>query len=142
MQKIIKQDLGGSEIDAQKKAQYTWKKGEIAWYFCNTWRNLFEVKFTGKHWIIGNRWSREKIYQYKYLSSTSGVDIKGLHNDGISHGSESSFFSERSEALAQANRILTSDINNKIDTYNEDMKRLNPSFELNKKLKKLKKLKI
>lgn len=143
MQKIIKQDLGGSEKQADKEARYTWQKNEIAWYFCTNYHDLFEVKFTGNHWLSGNKWRRDKIYQYKYLSSTGDHDLNrmGLNNDGISHHDEDDFFTNRSEALVQGNRYLKRVFKDATKKYNDDMLRLNPTFKLNNKLKKVKEIK-
>ena len=78
MQKIIKQDLGGGEEEANKTAEYTWQKDETAWYFCSIYNDVFKVKFTGKHWLIGNKWGRYKVYQFEYVESSKKDYVDNL----------------------------------------------------------------
>lgn len=93
MRKIIEQRLDGSEENANKEAQYTWNKDEIAYIIHNHgW--IFEitkVKLTGKRWLIGNKWGRSKIYQYECIE-----DILGTHskNFPISHCEEYNFYTD------------------------------------------------
>lgn len=119
MQKIIKQDLTGALLSAQRKAKYTWKKGEIAWYFCNAHRDIFKVRFTGDRWLAGNKWGYEKIYQYKHLESSGDHDLSpqpGIWQNHISHGNESEFYSTKKEAFLRGMRFLGS---KKKETFKE-----------------------
>ena len=127
MQKIIKQDLCGSEETAKSLAQYTWQKNEIAWYFDTTYRDIFKVEFTGEHWIVGNKWGRSKIYQYKYLESSGEHELnrKGLDYNGISHGNEEFFYTTKQEALTRGFRFIEAVKNEAILTFEKDMNRLN-----------------
>ena len=102
-QKIIKQELNGSDLGALAIAKFTWKKDEIAWYFCNSFRDVFRVQFTGEHWLSGNKWSREKIYQYKYLD-TSGRELEYTGDNGnrISHSNEENFYTTKEAAVERA----------------------------------------
>lgn len=127
MQKIIDQKLGGSEETAKLQAQYTWEKDEVAWYFCKTYRDVFKVQFTGKHWIVGNKWRYDKIYQYKYLESSNehhNLVTKGLYNDGISHGSEDEFYTSKQEALTIGFRYIERVKKRAIEEFEKDSARL------------------
>lgn len=106
MQKIINQDLGGSETEANKIAQYTWTEGEIAWLA--DYEKIYRVIFTGQKWIIGNKWGRKKIYQFKYLEGSCGRDVStlGLDDNGISHREEESFYTTKQEALDRCYRYI------------------------------------
>jgi hypothetical protein len=123
MQKIISQDLSGSETEANKIAEYTWEEGEIAWLF--DYDKVYRVIFTGKRWIIGNKWGRNKIYQFKYLEGSCGRDVKylGLDNDGISHSNEDMFYTTKQEALTRCYRYIDRVKQNAIEehykTYHE-----------------------
>jgi len=126
MQKIIVQDLCGDEETAKKEAKYTWQKGEIAWYFCTNYRDVFKVEFTGERWISGNKWRYEKIYQYKYLECSGDHDLnsKGLEDDGISHGEEGLFYSTKEEALARGFMCIKTIKNYALETFEKDLNRL------------------
>lgn len=126
MQKIITQDLGGSEETAKEKAQYTWQKDEIAWYFNLSYKDVFKVKFTGERWIIGNAWSRRKIYQYQYLATSGDHDLKrmGLDNNGISHGEEEEFFTTKDEAVAKGFKYLQREKDYFMREYEKNMLKL------------------
>ncbi len=127
MQKIIKQDLGGSEEQAREKAQYTWVKDEIAWMFDANYRDIFKVKFTGEHWIVGNKWGREKIYQYQFLDSSGehNLKLKGHNNeDGISHDSEDAFFTDKKDALNAGYDYIAIVREDAINRFDKDSKRL------------------
>lgn len=126
MQKIIKQDLGNSEEIANSIAEYTWAEDEIAWLFDSTWRDVFKVQFTGKHWLSGNKWGRDKIYQYRFLDSSGEHDLKrkGLDNDGISHDDEDDFYTTKEEALSRGIRHISNKLQSSVDEHIEDLKRL------------------
>ncbi len=126
MQKIIEQRLDGSEEQANLDAQYTWEKDEIAWYFSPIYRDIFKVKFTGKRWLVGNRWGRDKIYQYEYLESSGNHNLKkqGLNFDGISHGYETSFYTTKEEAFSKGLMCITRDKEDALETFEKDFKKL------------------
>lgn len=103
MQKTINQRLGGTENIANREAKYTWKKDEEAWYFCSISRSVFKIKFTGKHWLAGNKWKRQKIYEFEYLESSN--PSKNMENT-ISHQQEHVFYTSKTEAIAKALRYI------------------------------------
>lgn len=121
MQKINKQNLGGGLEDAKLLAEYTWKKDEVAWYFCTAHNDVFQVRFTGNNWLSGNKWGRDKIYQYTYLASSGSHDLKrkGLNNDGISHGDENEFFTTKQEAIESGLRFINNNLNSALDEYRQ-----------------------
>lgn len=84
--KVFKQDLSGSKDDAALKAVYTWKKDEIAW-IVGASGDIFKVQFTGEVWLSGNKWSYDKIYQYRFVH----VLYIGDENS-ISHSKENELF--------------------------------------------------
>ncbi len=127
MKKIIKQQLDGDEETAKEVAQYTWQKDEIAWYFCRNYHDVFKVRFTGEHWLIGNKWGREKIYQFEHLESSNPDKYTfspGSLKEKISHGEEWMFCTEKEEALDEGIRILSDRKNEAIKTLKEEIKRL------------------
>lgn len=126
MQKIIKQDLTGELLSAQRKAKYTWNKGETAWYFCLAHRDIFKVRFTGERWLVGNKWMYEKVYQYRYLSTSGDQDLQGegLNHDGISHGKEAEFYSTQKEAVKRGIEYLTSKKDSLIEEIDADINRI------------------
>jgi hypothetical protein len=126
MQKIIEQKLSGDQETAKKEAKYTWEKGEIAWLFDHIYRDIFKVEFTGEHWLIGNKWSRSKIYEYKYLESSGYHDLKtkGFDNDGISHDNEKVFYTTKEEALKRDYDYINKVEQECIDKCKEDRLRL------------------
>lgn len=136
MQKIIEQNLGGSEDDANSKAEYTWEKDEIAFLFCTTRRDVNKVQFDGKRWLSGNKWGRNKIYQYKYLETSGNRDISGmgLDDDGISWDREERFFSTREEAIQLGFRFIERVKNDAIEVFEKDMEKLT-NYEFNFKAK-------
>lgn len=125
MQKIIEQKLTGSKESADLIAEYTWGENEIAWYFCMSYHDVFKVQFTSEHWLAGNKWGWDKIYQYKYLED-SGGDHELLYTveDGINHGNEVIFYTTKKEAINRGVFVLNHIKNTAIKKYNEDMKRL------------------
>ncbi len=126
MRKIIKQELGGDEETAKQLAEYTWQKDEEAWFYCNIYRNVYKVKFTGEHWLIGNKWGRTKIYQYRYLQSSGLQDLSrcGLNYNGISHGDEEDFYTTFEEAIEFGYRCIKRTIDDAIEKFREDSVRL------------------
>jgi hypothetical protein len=124
MQKIIEQELGGDEEKAKDIVQYTWEKDEEAFYYCNNYRDVFKVKFTGVRWFLLRKWSSgSKIYQYKYLECSSPErDLlrMGLDYDGISHGNESIFYTTREEALEKGFNNIKRTMDDAIETFNKD----------------------
>ncbi len=135
MQKIIEQNLGGNEEVAKTIVKYTWEKDEIAWYFCNSFRDVFKVQFTGERWFLLSRWGDDrKIYQYRFLESSGEheLKLKGLDNNGISHGEEESFYTTKEEALSRGYRFINRIKDNAIKDFENDMERLNTYEKLNK----------
>lgn len=126
MQKILDQKLSGSEEDAKAKAIYTWEKNEIAWIFNTTYLDVFKVKFTGEHWLCGNKWGWYKIYQYRYLecSGEHFLNSMGLNDDGISHDEEDKFYSTKEEALNRGYRCIVRIRNEAVKDFEKVMKRL------------------
>ncbi len=124
MQKIIEQELGGNEEKAKDIVQYTWEKDEEAFYYCNNYRDVFKVKFTGKRWFLLSRWgSGSKIYQYKYLEcSSEDRDLlrMGLDYDGISHGNEDEFYTTREEVLEIGFNRIKNTMEHAINEFNKD----------------------
>ncbi len=121
MQKIINQNLGGSEEQAKEKAEYTWVKGETAWLFESITRDVCKVEFTGEHWLIGNKWGREKIYQFLHLENSSDSEFAFK---GISHDSEDSFFTTKKEALDRGYNYIGRVREDALKQFNQDSKRL------------------
>ena len=133
MQRILDQELDGSQEQAETIAIYTWEKDEIAWYFCNIYKDVFKVQFTGKHWLSGNKWRFNKIYQYRYLESSSSKDLsrKGLDEDGISHGQEDIFFTTKEEAIEKGLKWVNRHFDNAKDEFTKDINKLNLYSEEN-----------
>lgn len=126
-QKIIEQRLSGSEETAELEAKYTWKKDEIAWYYCNTFKDVFKVQFTGKNWLIGNKWGRSKIYQYKHLDDHSGdhdIAREGLDHDGISHSNENNFYTTKEAVVHEALRHIEAIKDYALKEYEEDKEKI------------------
>ncbi len=122
MQKIIKQELSGSLANAEQTAQYTWEKDEIAWYFCSTYNDVFKVKFTGAHWISGNKWSYEKIYEYEFLDKSSN---ERREKEGeVSHHEEDIFYSTKQEAIDRGIAIIKNAKAHYLKRFEDNMKRL------------------
>ena len=124
MKKIIEQDLTGAYEDAQTEAQYTWKENEIAWYFCTTYCDVFKVQFTGKHWLSGNKWRYNKIYQYKYLESSGNLDFHYRGKDGISHDEEGVFYTTKKEAIVYGIAWIKARKADALEKYKKDFDRL------------------
>ena len=131
MQKIIEQDLSGHLETANTNAIYTWEKDEIAWYFCRTYNDVFKVQFTGKHWLSGNKWRYNKIYQYKYLESSGEHNLatKGIDRDGISHGDENEFYTIKEEAIEIGLKYINRVFNDAIETHKKDTLKLSKFME-------------
>ena len=115
-QRILKQPLHGSIEECTKKATWTWKEGEVAYYISDFY-GVQKVKFTGKHWVTGysGRWSpRDKVYQYEVLTDTSANPV---HRDrDISHARESEFFEDFSSAIKELTRQRINKTKNKIQS--------------------------
>jgi hypothetical protein len=126
MQKIFKQDLSGGLETAKVNAIYTWEKDEIAWYFCTIHNDVFKVQFTGEHWLSGNKWRYNKIYQYKYLESSGEHNLaaKGLDYDGISHGDEHEFYTTKEEAIELGLRYVNNVFNDAVEKYKTNILKL------------------
>jgi hypothetical protein len=124
MQKIISQDLSGSEEQAQAIVEYSWQEGEIAWL--HAFPDVYRVQFTGKRWLVGNQWSRRKIYQFKYLEGSDGRDVEtmGLDRNGISHDQEDFFYTTKQEAIERCIRYLINIRNMALNSYEKDWYRL------------------
>jgi hypothetical protein len=108
MQRILKQAdvLRGDKETAEKNAKYTWDKDEIAWRYCSTTHSINRAVFTGKRWLVGGEWGYSKIYQFKVLSSSSGLE----HRESVWHDAEDAFFetleSACEHAMKHINRLL------------------------------------
>ena len=125
MQKTIEQDLSGSETKASEIAQYTWAKDEIAYYYCYIYRDVFKVEFTGKHWLSGNKWKYNKIYQYKCIDSSGDQSrLDPSHEYNVSHDDEKFFFTERQEAIDCAKSHIKKRKDDAISEYDKDLLRL------------------
>jgi len=94
MQKILLQDLSGTEEEAKKNAIYTWEKNQVAWLFDPIYTRVLKIKFTGERWLYGNEHQRNKIYQYKILESLSDPGSVYATSDinCITHGPENMFY--------------------------------------------------
>ena len=130
-QKIIEQRLDGDLETAKEKAQYSWQKDDIAWYFCYIFKDVFKVRFTGEHWLSGNKWGYNKIYQFEYLDS-SGRDLRyvGENGDRISHREESNFFTTREAAIKRALRFVEIEKEEALKKYEEDKLRIEKYAEI------------
>ncbi len=130
MQKIIEQDLGGGEEYANNNAQYTWEKDEIAWYFCTSFKLIYKIKFTGKHWLSGNKWSRNKIYEYVKLECSADKDSnlyshKMSGEDLFSWSEENNFYTEREEVIQRALNNIERIKDNALKEYQEKLDHIN-----------------
>ncbi len=123
MQKIFKQHLGGPKEIAQKEAKFTWEKEEEAWYFCIILRNVFQVRFTGEHWLSGNTWRRQKIYQYEYIAS-SHTDFQSQFLKKICFGPEQYFYTSKNEAIMRGLRHIGKTKEKAPEAYKKDKARL------------------
>jgi hypothetical protein len=119
MQKIIKQDLSGSQEGAEKKAKYTWKKGETAWFLEDA--NIYKVKFTGRHWIRGDRYGREKVYEIEFLESS---DPNFQKQNEISNKEEKVFYSTKKEVITLWRKQIINKKANAIETYYNEIEKL------------------
>ncbi len=125
MQKIILQNLSGDKEIAKTQVIYTWQKDDIAYYFCTTFRDVFKVQFTGERWFIPYRWGNDsKIYQYKYLDSSSPSNLSHRGENGVSHGSEDEFYTTKEEAIERGIRYINNVFNAAIKEYSEDSKKI------------------
>jgi hypothetical protein len=127
MQKVFTQTLQGDKESAETKAIYTWQKDEIAWFFDSNYRDVFKVQFTGNHWLSGNKWGYEKVYEYKYLESSGIHEYKINASDedrGISHEIENLFFTSKEDAVAYGIYYLKRVKNDAISTFRKDLKRI------------------
>lgn len=126
MQKIILQDLSGRKASAERKAKYTWRRNEKAWYFCPIFRNIYQIKFTGKRWLSGNKWNRIKIYEFEYIQSLDPkLKIEGCEEkDKFSHQEENVFFTTKNEAIRLGMRYITQIKDNAMLTFEKDMDKL------------------
>ena len=121
MQKIFEQKLGGSEDDAEKEAKYTWQKDEEAWYFDTILRNVNKVKFTGEHWLIGNKWGRTKMYKYEYLESSDPEKLKNLNDENKkSYDVEEVFYTTKEEVFELAFKYIKNEKDNAEKIYDRD----------------------
>ncbi len=125
MQKIISQDLSGSQTEAEKIAQYSWKEGEIAWLFDSEYIDVFKVKFTGRNWLRGNKWGRAKAYEFKYLEGSGNQDLTIEDTiSNISSGIEDEFFTTKKEAVDLGYLLIALTRENAINKFASDSKRL------------------
>ena len=106
MQKIIKQNLTGDKESANAEAEYTWSKDEIAFYFCTIYNDVFKVKFTGGHWLAGNKWGWNKIYEFEYLECSNPKNNRFEFGTPISLGKEHIFYDSKAQAVAMGLRHL------------------------------------
>ena len=130
MQKILRQNLGNDVELAKKIVKYTWEKDEIAYFFCQNYRAVFKVKFTGKKWFLLDKWKEysEKIYQFQYLESSKKkhkVETFGSDSNGIVHRNEEIFYSTKEEALSVAIKYVEKIAMDAIRIYEKDMLSLN-----------------
>jgi hypothetical protein len=126
MQKILDQQLDGSEETANAKAIYTWEKDEIAWRYCWIYHDVFKVQFTGEHWLSGNKWRYNKIYQYKNLDSSGSHEMKldPVYKENISHDNEEAFFTTRDEALIKGFNHISKTFNDALADFQKNFARL------------------
>ena len=109
MQRLHIQELRGNEKEAREKAVFVWNKDEIAWCYCKIANTISKVKFTGGHWLVGNKWSYRKVYQFEIMSSSV------VSNDKITHDEENAFFetleSAREYAIKHIHKLLEYETN-------------------------------
>lgn len=128
MQKILEQDLSGSENEALLKVEYTWQKDEIAYFFDTNYCDVFKVRFTGDNWLSGNKWSRKKIYKFKYLESSGDHEFKTRGSDvnhRYSHTEEDKFYTNKKEALERGFKYIEAIKNDALKTFESNKIRLN-----------------
>ena len=107
MQKIITQIISGDPEIAKTQVIYTWEKDEIGYYFCTNYKDVFEVQFTGERWFLPYKWSDAvKIYQYRFIGSSSPNNLQYRGENGISHGEEEKFYTTKEEAIEYGLRWL------------------------------------
>lgn len=125
MRKIVEQNLPSDPESAEEQAIYTWQKDEIAFYFCSIFKDVFEVQFTGERWLIQSRWGNDsKIYQYRYINSSSPSDLHYRGEKGISHGNEEIFYTTKEEAIEEGLRYIESELNEAVKEHDKNLAKI------------------
>lgn len=104
-QRIHEQKLDGNLEDATARAVWVWKEGETAYKIDFGARpfqfTINKVQFTGKHWLAGNRWNYDKIYEYHMLDATDSYHLDKMHKGEVSWTNENLFHETVESAMSK-----------------------------------------
>jgi hypothetical protein len=125
MRKVVTQNLSGDPEIAKTQVIYTWEKDEIAYYFCPNFKDVFEVQFTGKRWILPSKWGNDsKIYQYRYIGSSSPNNLQYRGENGISHDNEEVFYTTKEEAIEHGLWYLAKELKLATQEHDRDLAKI------------------